>query len=265
MLGWGAVLAVLAFLIWGVPRAFRWGIDASVDALPVSIDRSIGEAVEGQLAVGGELVEDELLTSAVQEMLDRLTPFAELPGIEYHVRVVESEVANAFALPGGYLTVFTGLIAEAESPEQVAGVLAHEIAHVTERHGLRRIAHSLGLWVAIRFFLGDTQGLANVATELFTMASVNDYSQEQESGADAAGVRMMIAARIDPSGLAHFFEQMEERHGDVPPSLSWTSTHPRHVERVEAIQAQIARRGTNLPDFEGFSFDWEAVRDRAGR
>ena len=214
---------------------------------------------------GGRVLENELLLEAVQLMLDRLEPHAlqtkDTPW-EFRFRVVDSDQVNAFALPGGYITVFTGLIAESDTPEQVAGVLAHEIAHVTLRHGMRRMAHSLGMMAAVSLVLGDLGGLESIAVELFTLSKVNGYSQDQESGADTEGVRMMIAAGLDPESLADFFRLLEEKYGDVPDELSWISTHPQHQERIEAIRAQVASAGT-LPEWEPLELDWEAVRAAA--
>jgi len=263
LVAWALVLATLVGLWFVLPGLLHMGTDAAVDALPVSVDESLGGTALAAMQVEGTVIEDELVVGAVQEMVDRLTPFAEVPGFQYEVRIVQSDVMNAFALPGGYITVFTGLIENADGPEQVAGVIAHEIAHVTGRHGLRRIAHSLGLWVGVRFLLGDTSGLLGIATDLFTTATVNDYSQDQETEADLVGVNMLVAARIDPTGLAEFFRKLSAEHGDVPPALSWTSSHPRHAERIAAIEELLERRG-ELPELLPFEHDWDEVLERLG-
>ncbi|MCP3917247.1 MAG: M48 family metallopeptidase [bacterium] len=256
MLGCTLAFAVVAVAFWGLPRLFRASIDGVVGALPYSVDEAIGEAVVDAMDAGGEEIEDEVVRDAIQEMLDRMQPHLSLDGVELVFRVIDNEQANAFALPGGYITVFTGLILESDRPEQVAGVLAHEIAHVTERHGLRRIAHSLGLMAGFSVLIGNTEGLLSIAVELFSLASVNDYSQDQETEADLEGVRLMVAAGIDPTALAEFFQKLEELYGDVPDSLSWISTHPQHKERIEAIR-ESASEGS---EWEPLDVDWDAVK-----
>jgi predicted Zn-dependent protease len=195
--------------------------------------------------------------------VDRLEPYSEIPGAKFTFAVVENDIANAFALPGGFMVVFTGLILRADSAEQVAGVMAHEMAHVTHRHGLRRIAHSVGIWAGFSVLLGNLDALTSLAVSVFQMGTINSYSQEQEIDADLEGAEMLIAARIDPRGLAEFFEMMQEEYGDVPDVLAWTSTHPQHDERVAAIEAYEAEHGAGV-EYEPLDIDWEAVQEALG-
>lgn len=256
---WTIVLVLLASLLWAVPRMFRGTVDTVVAALPYSVDETIGKTVVENMDPGGREVDDPAVRGAVQVILDRLTPYSEMDGATFAFRVIDNDQPNAFALPGGYITVFTGLLREAETPEQVAGVLAHEMAHVTERHGLHRIAHGIGVIVGVQVLLGDTEGLLNVALELFTLGSVNDYSQEQETEADLVGVRTLHAAHIDPTGLSDFFEWMLDEYGDVPESLAWISTHPMHEERIRAIREQVASFEDEVV-YEPIDVDWPAVQ-----
>lgn len=255
-----AVTLLAAALIYFTPRACHGGIDKMVDALPYSVDETIGETVVENMDPGGSEVEDEELRAAIQAMIDRLAPHSGLPEAKFEFRIIRNEQVNAFALPGGYLTIFTGLIEQAETADMVAGVLAHEIAHVTRRHGLRRIARSVGTIAGIQLVLGDTSGLVGIATELFTLASVNDYSQDQETDADTEGTRMLIEAKIDPQGLIEFFGTIEELQGKIPASLAWLSTHPETAGRIENVRARVAELGP--VESEPFDLDWEALRER---
>ncbi|TDJ68569.1 MAG: M48 family metallopeptidase [Planctomycetota bacterium] len=258
---WSIVLVLLVLVLGAIPRVFRKSIDGVVSALPYSVDEAIGKAVSETMEPGGKEVEDEQVRAAIQVMIDRLAAQLEDEHLSFEFRVIENDQVNAFALPGGYITVFTGLILEAERPEQVAGVLAHEIAHVMHRDGLRRIAHSIGVWVGIELILGDAEGLQAIAKKLFTLATVNDYSQDQEREADAEGVRLMIAARLDPHALAEFFELLERKYGDVPDPLSWLSTHPLYGERVSAIETQVDELASE-ESWEPLGVDWATVRGR---
>ncbi len=258
-----AVLIGAPLLGWGAWNLFHGAVDATVDALPYSVDEAIGESVWGEMDLGGPKVEDELVNAAIQEIIDRLEPHSEIPGAEFTFAVIEKDMANAFALPGGYMVVYTGLILRASSPEEVAGVMAHEMAHVTHRHGLRRIAHSVGIWAGFSVMLGNLDALTKLAVSLFEMGTVNSYSQDQETDADLEGAEMLIAARIDPRGLARFFAMMQEEYGDVPDALAWTSTHPQHDERVAAIEAYEAEHGAGV-EYEPLDIDWEAVQEALG-
>lgn len=271
------VLFLIGGLLWGIPKLFRKGVESSVAALPYSVDRSLGEQAEGSIEGAGAELDDPILRDAIQVMLDRLEPHSGTPtedatkegdgwgysdwGFEF--RIVDNDVANAFALPGGYITIHSALIAQSETPEQVAGVLAHEMAHVTRRHGLLRVAHSLGTMAAVSVLFGDLGGLESIALDLFTLSRVNGYSQDMETDADAQGTQMLIAAGIDPAGLAEFFRTMKHDHGDMPNALSWASTHPQFDARIEALEAQLeqARIDGDVPDeWTPLEIDWEAVQ-----
>jgi predicted Zn-dependent protease len=170
-------------------------------------------------------------------------------------------MVNAFALPGGTIVVFTGLIEKSADAEQVAGVLAHEMSHATLRHGLQRVSQSLGLAVGVQLLLGDTQGLIAAGAELFQLATINGYSREQESEADDEGVRMLHAAGIDPLGFARFFTTLKDEHGDLPGVVSWMSTHPQHDVRIAAVRERLA--SLEARDYRPIELDWADVQRRA--
>jgi predicted Zn-dependent protease len=238
----------------------RAGARAAVHALPVSIDQQIGTMVFESMDLGGPEVNDPVVVQAVQTMVERLAPHAKLQEMEFDVHVVNSPVVNAFALPGGKIVVFTGLIEKADDAEQVAGVIGHEMAHATLRHGLQRVGQSLGLAAALTLILGDTQGVVAAGAELFQLASINSYSRTHENAADEEGVRMLHAAGIDPTGLPRFFETLKEEHGELPGVVSWISTHPQHEERIASVQKQLA----SLPaqDYQPLEIDWNEVQRR---
>src|SRR5690606_9672398 len=171
-IGIGAALAVLA-LIGVVIATVPAMLASSIDALPSSIDRQLGEAAMLQVPLGQE-VRDPAVRALVDEVVDRLSPHAAMEDVDFRVKVVESDDVNAFALPGGQIVVFTGLLRAASGPDEVAGVLAHEIAHVTLRHGLRNVAHRAGLVLAVQLLLGDASGWVQLAGEAAVLAQSND-------------------------------------------------------------------------------------------
>ncbi len=254
------VLVGILLLLVGSYFAIRAGARTAVHAVPASVDREIGAMAFKSMDLGGPEIDDPVVVGAMQSMVDRLAPHAALDDMEFEVHVIDSPMVNAFALPGGTIVVFTGLIAKADDAEQVAGVLAHEMAHATLRHGLHRIGQSLGLAAAINLLLGDARGLVATGAELFQVASVNSYSREQENAADQEGARMLHAAAIDPMALTRFFETLKEEHGDLPGVVAWISTHPQHEERIAAIRDQVAQ----WPPLESVAIDvdWADVQNR---
>lgn len=253
------LLAIVLIAVGGY-YGIRAGARAAVHAMPVSVDQQIGSMAFESMDLGGPKVADPVVVGAMQAIVDRLAPQAavEMP---FTVHVVNSPMVNAFALPGGTIVVFSGLIEKSADAEQVAGVLAHEMSHATLRHGLQRVSQSLGLAVGVQLLLGDTQGLIAAGAELFQLATINGYSREQESAADEEGVRMLHGAGIDPQGFARFFETLKGEHGDLPGVVSWMSTHPQHDVRIAAVREKLA----SLPaaEYRPLELDWADVQRRA--
>lgn len=258
--GWiGAGLLILMMTYYALAALAT----AATVVIPYSVDESIGEFARDQMGskeLGGPVIDAPEAHAAIATIIDALDKHKALEDATFEVRIVRSELVNAFALPGGYITVFTGLIEKAGSYEELAAVLAHEISHVTLRHGTTRIVQSVGVVVLLQLAFGDVGGLAGLAEELFTMAAINGYSRDHESDADEEGVRMMHLAGIDPSGAARFFEMLKntEGSGNLGQAMSWVSTHPEHGDRIEAIEAQIELLGPVRE--RDLLIDWRAVQ-----
>lgn len=257
----GTIL-VLALLGWGAWQGLGVAASHAVDALPVSIDEKIGALAMESMPLNGKKVDDPVLVKAVDEIMGRLTPHAGAEeAMTFDVTIVDAPIVNAYCLPGGKIVLYTGLLNAADSPEQVAGVLAHEMAHATKRHGLKRIANSLGLVVGVNLLLGDVSGLVAVAVELAQHGMLTSHGREQETESDIEAVRMMRSAGMDPAALAEFFGILEEENGDVPGAFAWLSSHPQLAER----QKEIRDRTAQLGDFERrpLALDWEQVSRHA--
>lgn len=249
-----ALIALAVAAYFGI----RVGARLAVHAVPVNVDRRIGSIAYKSMDMEGPEVHERPIVDAIQVMVDRLSPQAEAHDFRFEVHVIHAPIVNAFALPGGKIVVYTGLMERADTPEQVAGVLAHEMAHVTLRHGLQRISQSLGLAAALNLLLGDTQGLIAAGGELLQLASINSYSREQENAADEVGAFMLHAAGIDPLAMAQFFESLKHHDGQGPGIVSWISTHPDHDDRIANVRRVVAE----LPGrkYTPLEIDWPKVQ-----
>lgn len=222
----GGVLAVLVLLVWGGLALVGGLASVAVGLMPISVDRTVGEAAWNQMVPAETRCSDP---AALDYVLQLAEPLVEAYDGEhtFTFAVVDSPEINAFALPGGFIAVNRGLLEQAESGEEIAAVLAHEIHHVTERHGLRRIAGQLGMFAAIGAVLGavDLGSLTGVAVSL----AGNAYSRDQEAQADTLGHALLVEARIDPAGMATFFDRLAAKGPDMPAMLS---THPGSEDRA---------------------------------
>jgi predicted Zn-dependent protease len=197
--------------------------------------------------------------TALGEMTQRLIEQIPNNPYKFEVTVVKSDVINAFALPGGYVVVFTGLMKKAESGEEVAGVLSHELNHVLQRHGLERILKSLGLLTVVAIVLGDQQGLVGMMKQLGVELLTLKFGREQETEADLTGLQLLQRAKIDPSGMIRFFERLSENDEG---RMEWLSTHPMSTARAERLKTELAALPKKLP--EPFMFDWKQVQASLG-
>jgi predicted Zn-dependent protease len=188
-------------------------------------------------------------------MTQRMTAQISDSPYKFEVTVVKSDVINAFALPGGYVVVFTGLIKKAESGEEVAGVLSHELNHVLQRHGLERIVKSLGLMAVAAIVFGNQQGLVGMMKQLGVELFTLKFGREQETEADLKGLQLLQRAKIDPAGMITFFERLSAKDEG---RMEWLSTHPMSAARAERLKAELAALPKKSP--EPFTFDWKQVQ-----
>jgi Zn-dependent protease with chaperone function len=256
---WTAVvvsLIGLVLVLWfGSDLMVGW----AVKRIPVEWEEQVGAAAYRQMLSGQPVIKEGPAVAAVQEIMRRLT--AQLPDSPYRfqVSVVRNDVVNAFALPGGYVVVFTGLIQKAESGEEVAGVLSHEISHVLERHGMERIVKQLGLAAVVTIILGDQQGLIGLARQLGMELVTLKFSREQETEADLSGLMLLHKAGIAPDGMIRFFDRLSEQDKH---HVELFSTHPMSASRSKRLQMEMASlpRGAH----EAFTFDWNQVQQSLG-
>lgn len=236
-----AVLLLIALPLgyWGIMAGAR----SAVHAAPVSWDDQIGDLALANTDHPGPKVEDPQVLEPLQELFDRLLVPDGDSAFDFHLTVIDADITNAFALPGGQIVIYTGLLTAARHPDQVAGVLAHEIAHVTERHGMQGLARTVSVVVAIQLLTGDAGGLLALGTEVGRFAAENAYSRDQEAQSDRLAVERLHAVGINPIALADFFKDLKQAEPTVT-IPTWTSTHPDHDDRIQAIRKQAAA----LPD-----------------
>lgn len=164
----------------------------------------------------------------------------------YKIEVIaDDKLVNAFAAPGGYVYISTGLIKQATDCAEIAGVMGHELAHVTERHSAQQIEKAYAAQLASDFFLAD--GLTKTAAQtLFQFIQATTFSREHEREADDVGLRISRGAGYDPDGLARFFQKLLKlQKGSAPPEF--LSSHPATEDRIRDVRAAIKKRFGNKP------------------
>ena len=239
-----ALLAVLfGFLLVLILQKDRI-VSLVVDRIPITWEENLGDQVFEQVKAEGTILEGSEWEAALEQITARLLPVVSQSGYNFRFHIMQDTNVNAFAIPGGNVVILTGLLEAAKTPEEIAGVLAHELAHVTERHSMRQMVQSAGLWVVITAFFGDTSGMAAVLTEGSQFLLRQRFSRDFEREADDKGWDYLIAAQIDPRGLKRFFEMLKkvyESEGTAMSStLAFLQTHPATNERIEQLEQKWA-------------------------
>lgn len=167
------------------------------------------------------------------------------PGVKWKISVInDPKTVNAFATPGGYLYVYTGLLLAADNEAQVAGVLAHESGHVVARHSARAMVNAYGLQAITELALGkNPNAAAQIAAQLVGGGAMLAHSRSEETEADEYGAKYAAGANYDPRGLIIFFQKLQQMQGKSPEALKWLSDHPTNAERVTHLEQFIAQHG----------------------
>ncbi len=237
-------LAVFGLLFGGIWFGLSWWSSASLgeffrtDPAPlvsVSDEISIGDflarQVELQYATVDHVPELDLaLDSISQRLLDALgeTPYP------YKFTVIEGSEINAFALPGGHVFIFTGLLHTVENAEELAAVLAHEMGHIERRHTVKKLLKEVGIAVLASIALG---GEALPAEELLTGLLSTRFDRRYESQADEFSLDLLLSASLSPRHMAEVFRKFDASASDYDEYFEMLSTHPHNKSRIERADA----------------------------
>jgi Zn-dependent protease with chaperone function len=204
--------------------------------IPESWERRMGEAMIGDF--GNRICHTQAGDAALARLADELDPGGET----IRVGVANIEMVNAVALPGGQVLLFDGLVQDAESPEELAGVLAHEIGHVRERHVMSALLRQFGISILAS---GVGSGLGEGALGIMSLG----YSREAEAEADVFARAQMARAEVSPAGAAEFFERLRgpaDGGTEEPGWTGWIQTHPSPVNRAKAFRDAV-EQGEDYP------------------
>lgn len=246
--------AIYAIFAWGIP----WLAGPITAAIPVSWETQLGQIVQQEFTKDHPSCDDPELTSRVEDIMKRLTAALSQTPYTFHVTVVDSPMVNALAAPGGYLIVFRGLLKDTESPEELAGVLAHEIQHVLLRHGMRLIVQHVSMAFIIAALSGDASGMIAYGLQAAQTLQTLSYSREAENQADAEGLGLLQQAHINPNGMMSFFSKLRKEQPDDSP-FRYFSTHPSTEERLQRLNDLVASQSQEIQPFP-FEKNWEDIR-----
>ena len=206
---------------------------------------AIGRQASIEIEQQAKLVEDPLVTEYINRVGQNIVLHSDAK-VPFTIKVIDSDEVNAFALPGGFFYVNKGLILAADSEAELAGVMAHEIAHVAARHAMenqgKMSAINYGMLAGIIFGGGIASTVLQNAGGLTQAMAFFKFSRGAEEEADRLGVQYLYASGYDPTGMATMFEKLNSKNKKKPGTLSKLfSSHPQSIERRDSSLSLVAR------------------------
>lgn len=228
----GKVGGLIADLAFPVSNDVTLGLEVAA-----SVDSSFANSI---LPEAGNEQAYTYLNAMVDDILDS-EDILYRDEFAWDLTIIDEDVLNAFATPGGYIYVYTGLINYLDNADDLAGVMGHEIAHADRRHSVNQMKKSYGVSVLLSILVGgESSALKEIAAGLAANAANLSFSREDEADADAASVEYLDETDFACNGAAEFFRKLEAEGGSGVPEF--LSTHPDPSNRVADIDARAACR-----------------------
>jgi beta-barrel assembly-enhancing protease len=236
-----AVVPCIALLLSGLGN---WTTRYVVGKIPVAWEQDLSDAAFDELRRHVFIVERPDLVAELNVVFEHLRPGLPEHPYEFEFHIVLAQEPNAMALPGGRILVHTGLFDVIERREQLAGVLAHEIAHVVHRHGMRQVVTSVGPYLLLGALIREERGFLALLRDGSGFLISQSYSRESEREADDLAWEYMVTANIDPRGLSEFLSKALKKPGMSgleESALRALSSHPPTTERIEGLERKWQR------------------------
>ncbi|MBC8282369.1 MAG: M48 family metallopeptidase [Nitrospinae bacterium] len=247
------ILVLLLFLYGAFKIIPGYIVDQFVDKIPVEWEEALGDAVLSSFPV--EKNPDPKVIALLTDIL-RLLKQSMPEDTPYNLKVyvLPTQKINALALPGGNIIIFEGLLKIADSPEELAGVLAHEVQHVFLKHSTQGILRNLASGIILGLIMGDANAVMDGATTLASQLNSLGLSRKMETEADIKGVELMLKAKINPQGMLNIFEKLLKKEMKIAEKLknnsssqkannilSYLSTHPSARGRLKKLEKLVSQ------------------------
>lgn len=248
-----AVIILIAVAIWAGFTYFSTTTEKQ-DLVSMEQEADIANFFNRQIFREYDSLDVELTDSVMSVIFDRLTEPMDSVRYDYNIYVLKSDQVNAFTAFNGQLFVFTGLIEQTEAPEELAAVLAHELAHAENRHVIKNLVKEIGLNSLILIISGGDPVIMQEITKLVVSSG---FSRNMEREADEYAIKYLKDANINPNRLTQFFLKLKQQNKGLPESLEWISSHPALKERIEFVSENVGDSIQEIP----IELDWKSFKE----
>ncbi|PKV66363.1 M48 family metallopeptidase [Pontibacter ramchanderi] len=245
----GLLGLLVAFVVWGIPAL----ADRVAMHFPESYERQLGEQLYTKMLQGYQVNDEK--TAALNAYLNELDTNLDYP---ITAAVVKSDDVNAFAVPGGYVVVYEGILDKMEHHEELAALMGHELAHIQNRHSLRAMARSLSYYMLASVLFGDVSGVAAVLVDNASALRNLEYSRSLELEADREGLELLRRNELNEQGVILLMERLQS--GSESEMLAFVSTHPNTGDRIKVLNDLIGEKKQSIKENPELERYWKQLK-----
>jgi predicted Zn-dependent protease len=231
------VLVALFLATFFALKQLDWVGFFHVEEVSKKTEEKLGTLYWDLIRATNREIKKEKAKKPLEKILRRLIEKNGLNDLNIKLHLVENEQINAFALPGGHMVVFSGLVAGCTKETELMGVIGHELAHISQKHVMKKLIKEVGLNVLISASSGNG-GQVILQKSIKTLSS-SAYDRGLESEADRLSVEYMLEAEADPNAFAGFLMRYSEKEKEIPEQFFWVSTHPESAQRAASIKEMV--------------------------
>jgi predicted Zn-dependent protease len=241
-------------------------VDGKVNFYSLEKEIAMGKGLAQEIEQQAKIVDDPVIAEYVNRVGQNIVRNSDAQ-VPFVIKVIQDDSVNAFALPGGFFYVNTGLILKAQTEAELAGVMAHEIAHVAARHGTRNDtkAQIANLATIPMIFMGGGWAAYGIrqATQILIPIGFMQFSRAFEREADNLGLQYMYKTGYDPVAFVDFFEKIQASEKTKPGTIAKVfSTHPMTGDRIESAQKNIQQNLESRPEYLVTTSEFNKVKAR---
>jgi beta-barrel assembly-enhancing protease len=224
---------------------------------------SIGQKLAAQVDSTEKVLPDNEVQDYVNGVGQKIAKVSDRKDLPFHFKVLESKEINAFATPGGYIYVYSGLLKILDDEAELAGVLSHEISHVVARHGVKKLQQVLGVQVVLSIALGSSSQLSQDLVSTSIGIILQGYSRDNEFEADQFGTFYLEKAGYNPEGMAELLGKLDKLSDKEPTFIEkLAASHPPTKERITRVEKEIAGFGQKAEGLPFYKDQYEAIKKR---
>ncbi len=228
------IIFILFFVgTWQLLGKINYSGFFQIEKLTKESEKKLGDIILDSLRKDNREFNSDSVNAYVENIKQKLCQANNFPDSSITVYIFENDNVNAFALPNGQLVIYTGLIDYCETPEELSGVIAHEMAHIEHHDVIKKLTKEVGLSMLLTLAGGASSG--GIGKEVVKIISSTAFDREQESEADKSAVKYMVKAGVDPENFANLLFRLSREKNDIPKQFEWLSNHPNSKDRAAEI------------------------------